>query len=178
VPRDEAEAFHWFQEASEGGEPLAQYWLANLYAREKSAMADAGEAVRWYEAAAKQGNRMAMNNLAVAHADSIGTVKNMAEAARWFGEAAMLGYVVSQFNLAVLYERGDGVPQNLGEAYKWYAVAAAQGDGEAKKRVDALAAELPADELAKAREAAAGFKPRPMARAANFAPDASELAGG
>jgi AcrR family transcriptional regulator len=171
VPRDEAEAFHWFQEASEGGEPLAQYWLANLYSREKSPMADAAEAVRWYDAAARAGNRMAMNNLAVAHADGIGTVKNMSEAARWFGEAAALGYVVSQFNLAVLYERGDGVPQDLGEAYKWYAVAAAQGDGEAQKRVAALGAELNAEQLAAARAEAAAFKAKPMDRAANFPPE-------
>src|SRR5688500_19415734 len=102
----------------------------------------------------------------------------MAATPRLFAEAEPPGYLVSQFNLAVLYESGDGVPQNLGEAYKRYAVAAAQGDGEAKKRVDALAGELSAAELAKAREAAAGFKPQPMARAANFAPDASELAGG
>jgi TPR repeat protein len=175
VPHDEAEAFHWFQESAQDGEAVAQYWLANLYGRTTNANADPAQSMRWYGEAARQGNRMAMNNLAVAHAEGIGTEKNMGEAAHWFGEAAAHGYIVAQFNLAVLYERGDGVPQDLTEAYKWYAVAAAQGDNAAKERVAALDMELTPDQLNRARQAALTFSPTPLNRAANFAPELSEL---
>jgi localization factor PodJL len=111
-----------------------------------------------------------MHNLAIAYANGTGVAKDFMVAARWFTQAAQLGYVDSQFNLAVLYERGDGVPQSLLDAYKWYSIAAAQGDAESKSRIDAIATQLSADDLAAAQKAAQTFKPASMQSAANDIP--------
>jgi localization factor PodJL len=169
VPANDGEAARWLLRAAYRGEPNAQYWLGTLYERGRGVPEDPFQARHWYEAAAKKGNRTAMYNLAVADLDGRGVEKNVEEALYWFGKAAELGVVDSQFNLAVLYERGTGVAQSLSEAYKWYAIAAAGGDKEAAARVAGLANQLKPEDLAKARRAAAAFKPAPFDASANAA---------
>jgi localization factor PodJL len=178
VAANEAEAARWLERAALQGEAVAAYRLGTLYERGHGVPADKAKAVRWYTVAANGGNRKAMHNLAVAYAEGSGAKKDMAQAANWFTKAAALGLADSQFNLAVLYERGMGVPQSLINAYKWYAVAASQGDGESKARIDALSTQLSPADRDTAQRAAASFKPQPMDRATNAAPDASEFAGG
>ncbi len=139
------------------GDASAQYRLAVLFQRQGDSASARTEALRWYERAALQGHRKAMHNLAVAYAQGWGVARNDEAAARWFSRAAALGYVDSQFNLAVLFERGLGVPQSLFDAYKWYAIAAANGDGEARERLEILDTQLPATQIAAARNEAARF---------------------
>jgi localization factor PodJL len=178
VPANDAEGAKWLEKAAAQNEPLAQYRLGTLYERGKGVTADATKAARWYLAAAQAGNRKAMHNLAVAYAQGSGVAKNFTEAARWFSRASALGLSDSQFNLAVLYERGLGVPQSLVDAYKWYAIAASQGDTESKTRIDALTTQLAADDRAAAQRSAEAFRPQPMNRHANSAPDINDVTRG
>ncbi len=175
--KDDAIAAQWLARAAKSGDPIAEYWLGLLYETGRGVARDPASAVHLYEASATQGNRKAMHALAMAYATGQGAPKDFAAAARWFSQAADLGLVNSQFNLAVLYERGEGVPQSLLNAYKWYAIAAAQGDSESQARVDALATQLSADDLAAARQAVADFKPRTPDARANLAPRADMLPG-
>jgi TPR repeat protein/AcrR family transcriptional regulator len=170
VAKNDAEASKWIARSATQGNAVAQYWLGSLYQHGRGVAADPAQALAWYDKAAAQGNRKAMHNLAIAYADGHGVAKDFMIAARWFTQAAQLGYVDSQFNLAVLYERGDGVPQSLLDAYKWYSIAAAQGDQESKARIDAIATQLSADDLAAAQKAAQSFKPASMQSAANDIP--------
>ncbi len=175
VAASDGEALNWFKQAANQGNALAQYRLGTMYERGRGIAADAKQAHDWYAASAHQGNRKAMHNLAVSFAQGAGVEKNFAEAAHWFTAAATLGLLDSQFNLAVLYERGLGVAPSLHDAYKWYAIAAAQGDAESKTRLDALATQItPADKL-DAEKQAAGFRPLPMNRDANEAPDIAQV---
>jgi localization factor PodJL len=171
------EAFKWLSRAAEQGHAVAQYRLGTLYERGQGVAANPQQAVRWYQAAANQGNRLAMYNLAVAMANRSLGQPNLPEAARWFARAAALGVGDAQFNLAVLYERGDGVPQSLVDAYKWYSIAGAAGDNGAMQRAAVLATQLPEGDRAAAQKSAQGFKPQPLARAANVPPEAADLAG-
>jgi TPR repeat protein/AcrR family transcriptional regulator len=170
VPKNDTEAAKWIARAATQGNPVAEYWFGSLYQRGRGVAADPAQAIVWFDKSAAQGNRKAMHNLAIAYADGRGVAKDFMVAARWFTQAAQLGYVDSQFNLAVLYERGDGVPQSLLDAYKWYSIAAAQGDTESKARIDAIATQLSADDLAAAQKAAQAFKPSNMQSAANEIP--------
>ncbi len=170
IAKNEPEGAKWIARAANGGSPVAQFTLGTLYQRGRGVAADRSRAAALYMKAALKGNRRAMHDLAVAYAAGAGVPKNYEQAARWFSQAANLGYVDSQFNLAILYERGDGVPQSLLDAYKWYAIAAAQGDAESKTRIDAIATQLSADDLAAAKDAAANFKPVEPSPDANGAP--------
>ncbi len=73
----------------------------------------------------------------------------------------------SQYNLAILAARGLGMQQNLGESYVWFTIAAGQGDEDAARKRDEVAARLDAAALATAKAAAAGFQPRKPDDAAN-----------
>jgi localization factor PodJL len=176
VPENFTEAAKWLGKAAEAGEPVAQYRLGTMFERGRGVPADVAKAIRWYQAAANQGNRKAMHNLAVAFTD--GPSKNYTEASRWFLKAANLGLSDSQFNLAVLYERGLGVPQNLVDAYKWYAIAAAQGDGESKSRLNAIASQLDSEARAAAQHAADVFRPGQLDARANVAPTVGDVTRG
>lgn len=170
IAKNPALAAQWIGRAAQRGEPMAQYWAGYVYQHGVGVSADPDEAMRWYEAAADQGNVKAMYNLGVGNAEGWTGAKDVPEAARWFARAARLGYVDAQFNLAVLYERGDGVPPSMMDAYKWYAVAAAQGDLESKHRLDAMATQMNADDLAAAQRSAMVFRPTPTVAEANTLP--------
>ncbi len=168
-------AARWLLTAARQGEAFAAFELAMLYRSGHGVPLDARRAFHWFEAAAHKGNRKAMQDLAVAYAEGWGTGKDGSEAARWFTRAASLGLTDAQFNLGVLYEQGLGVPQSLSDAYKWYLVAAGEGDRQAAARVETLKPLLPSSEIAAAEEAAASFKPAPLDRDANVAPQISQF---
>ncbi|HEX2590035.1 MAG TPA: TetR family transcriptional regulator, partial [Rhizomicrobium sp.] len=151
IEKNPVEAAKWVARAAQRGEPMAQYWAGYIYQHGIGVSADPDAALRWYEAAADQGNTKAMYNLGVGYAQGWNGAKDAPEASRWFARAARLGFVDAQFNLAVLYERGLGVPPNMSDAYKWYAVAAHSGDAESKKRMNAIASQMDADDLAAAQ---------------------------
>jgi localization factor PodJL len=71
----------------------------------------------------------------------------------------------SQYNLAILYARGLGVAQDLGQSWVWFSLAADQGDSDAAKKRDEVAAKLDANGLSAAKTALANTKiakPEPL----------------
>ena len=73
----------------------------------------------------------------------------------------------SQYNLAILYARGLGVGQDLRQSWMWFSLAAQQGDADAAKKRDEVAAKMDPVSLADAAEALAKFKPLKPDPAAN-----------
>jgi localization factor PodJL len=61
-----------------------------------------------------------------------------------------------------LYARGTGVTQNYAESYKWFALAAIQGDQDAAKKSDEVAARLDQQSLAAARLAVKTWTAQPQ----------------
>jgi len=100
------------------------------------------------------------------YAEPIAEKPDYAEAAKWFRKAAELGVRDSQFNLAVLYARGLGVDQDFRQSWLWFSVAAAQGDVDAGKKRDEIAAKMDPAALAAATDELSKFKvskPDPVA---------------
>ena len=124
---------------------------------------DRAAAKRWYLKAAEAGNVRAAHNLAVMDAEPAGDEPDYAEAARWFRKAGEFGVRDSQYNLAILYARGLGVGQDLRQSWMWFSLAAQQGDADAAKKRDEVAAKMDPVSLAEAAEALAKFK-APQAR--------------
>src|SRR5581483_9501917 len=151
---DDNAAMRWALVAAQQGDPMAQYLIGALTAKDNEA-----QAFSWFEQAALRGNLKAMHNLAIAYAEGRGVREDDKSAAAWFNRAAMQGYVDSQFDLAVLFERGQGVAQNRISALKWYLIAAQGGDSAAAARAQELKTDMPAAEIARAGELAAAFRP-------------------
>jgi localization factor PodJL len=163
-------AVAWYEWAAEAGLAPAQYRLGSIYEKGLGVPKDLTKAQDWYRRAAEAGNVKAMHNLAVLYAEGAGGEPDLERAGELFHKAAEHGVRDSQFNLAILHARGLGVPQDLIEAYKWFAVAAGSGDEESIKRRDIIAAAMNESDLAKAKAAAEGYQPVPLA------PEANEIA--
>jgi localization factor PodJL len=162
VPANQEEAARWYERAASKGLVPAQFRYASLLEKGTGVKKNLGQARKLYLAAATQGHAKAMHNLAVLYAEGIEGKPDYATAALWFRKAAQHGIADSQYNLGVLCARGLGTDKNIAEAYKWFALAAAQGDREAAKKRDDVAAHLDADELASARDTAKSFVPEPQ----------------
>jgi len=167
LTRDSKLAAQWFSKAADQGMTLAQYRLGSLYEKGLGVERSYERARSLYEKAANAGNARAMHNLGVLFVENGDGWPDYASAADWFRKAAEFGVRDSQFNLAVLYARGIGVEQNLAQAYMWFSVAAAQGDPEAAKKRDEVAARLDARDLATAKSMAETFKPKEPAHNAS-----------
>ena len=68
-----------------------------------------------------------------------------------FHLAAQQGDAIAQYVLGVMYQRGDGVKQDYVQAYAWLDQAAKQDLEAARRSREAAAAEMTADQLAKAQ---------------------------
>ncbi len=176
VESDVPSAAHWLKASAVQNQPLAAYWLGTLYERGRGVAKDRAKAMQWYTRAAQSGNAKAMYRLGVGYAEGWNGETNYADAAKWFTAAAKLGVIDAQYNLAVLYERGSGVPQGFTNAFKWYAIAAAQGDSESKSRINSLAGQMPAQDVARAQAEAAAFQPAQPRPDANQAPTVADVA--
>jgi localization factor PodJL len=167
MPRDPRLAARWFEQAAATGHGPSQYRLASLYREGKGVPKDSTLAFQWFDRAAAQGHVLAMHNAAVLLAEGVHGAPDYAGAALWFKRSAEYGIKDSQFNVAILFARGLGVNQDLGESYRWFAIAALQGDQDAAKKRDDLAARLSKDQLAREMERVKAFKPNKANAMAN-----------
>ena len=157
VPANLTEAARWYERAAAKGLAPAQFRFASLLEKGQGVRKDLAAARRLYLAAAAKGNAKAMHNLAVLYAEGVDGKPDYATAVQWFQKAAQHGVADSQYNLGVLAARGLGLGKSLVESYKWFALAAAQGDKEAGRKRDEVAAQLDARSLATAQHAVKAF---------------------
>ena len=157
VPANLEEAARWYERAASKGLTPAQFRYASMLEKGQGVKKDLGAAQKLYIAAAGKGHAKAMHNLAVLYAEGADGKPDYANAAQWFRKAAEHGVADSQYNLGVLMARGLGTEKNIAESYKWFALAAAQGDREAGRKRDDVAAYLDAQTRAAAQEAVKSF---------------------
>jgi localization factor PodJL len=158
LPLDQRAAALWFERAAAAGLAPAQFRIASLYEKGVGVARDETVAKRWYLKAAEAGNARAAHNLAVMYAEPAGEKPDYTQAVKWFRRAGEMGVRDSQFNLAVLYARGLGVEQDLRQSWMWFSLAAMQGDADAAKKRDDVAAKMDPSALAAAADALAKFK--------------------
>src|SRR6202044_3033864 len=76
----------------------------------------------------------------------------------------------SQYNLAILYARGMGLAPDMSQAWLWFSLAAEQGDLDATKKRDEVAAKMDAKALADEKLVLANFHATVPTPAANEQP--------
>jgi localization factor PodJL len=162
VPANLEEGARWFERAASKGLTPAQFRYASMLEKGQGVKKDLTAAQKLYIAAASKGHAKAMHNLAVLYAEGAEGKPDYASAAQWFRKAAEHGVADSQYNFGVLAARGLGTERNIAESYKWFALAAAQGDKEAARKRDDVAAHLDAQTLASVQQAVKNFTPAPQ----------------
>jgi localization factor PodJL len=170
VTADPAEALKWFERAAAKGSPGAAFRLGMAYEKGHGTQKDRARAKTNYVLAAESGHLKAMHNLAVMIVEDSSTPGRQPDyntAIPWFRKAAERGLRDSQYNLGVLYARGLGVPQNLAESFRWFSLAANQGDAEAAKKRDDVAARLDQQTLVAQRLAVQTWAAQPSDESVN-----------
>jgi localization factor PodJL len=170
MPRDVRAGAQWLERAASQGFAPAQYRFGSLYEKGVGVPRDLTLARSWYKKAADAGNARAMHNLAVLSAEGAGVKPDYSEAADWFRKAGRLGVRDSQYNLGILYARGMGIAQDLSQSWFWFSLAAKQGDADAAKKRDEVAAKMDAAALTADAAALADFHPATPNPAANDVP--------
>jgi hypothetical protein len=123
------EAFHWLNEAAEGGHLEAQYTLGSIGSRNE----DYDEAFKWFTRAANAGHRDSKTALAVCYGAGQGTEVNTDEAVKWLTQAASEGCSDAKFRLGALYLQGQEVEEDATRGMAYLRDAAAMGHEEAKE---------------------------------------------
>jgi hypothetical protein len=120
------DSFPKLLEKAQGGDPVAQCWLAIAYESGQQTERSYSAAVHWYRVAADHGNPAAQNNLGSMYARGLGVRKDDSEAAKWYLRAAGEGHPAAENNVGFIYGMGRGVPQSDEAAVSWYLRAASR----------------------------------------------------
>ena len=158
---DVATAYREFLASAKQGDAPSQFRVG-LLCESGHAMIpqDSRQAVAWYLKAAEQGHAGAQFKLGLKHATGLDLPQDYRQALAWFLKAADQGHAGAQFSLGRQYALGQGTPKDLAQAHKWYSLAGATGNTEATKLRDALAQQLPSEQMAEAQRLAREWKPK------------------
>jgi len=102
---------------------------------------------------------MAQHNLSALLYTGKGVPQNYMESGKWCRQAAEQGNTKAQYDLALMFARGRGVLQDNTLAYMWFSLAATAGHNDAAKERDSIAKKMTREQIAKAQELAAKWKP-------------------
>ena len=151
---------------AEEGDARAQYALAILLLRGRGFDRSASAAAVLLSPAAAAGHPEAAYALALLYQDGDGVRTDRTEAARLYRVAAEAGYAPAQNNLALMHAIADGLPRDALSAHVWFSIAARNGEENAGRNRDRVAAELtPAQAVESARRLQAWTQPEaPMLR--------------
>lgn len=166
-------AFRWYSKAAEKGHAGAQYFIGAMYAKGEAVRQDYFRASEWYRLAANLGrNADAQLALGELYFKGLGVANGYAEALAWYKLAALGGHPVAQHLLAAMYVDGYADGLDAVEAYTWFTLALPRReqvmtyDPKLDPRLDPLAARdklakrMNQNQIKRAREAAANFRPR------------------
>jgi TPR repeat protein len=110
---------------------------------------------------AEEGDPVAQFTMGLLYYTGRGVPRNLQEARRWYRLAADQGYDRAQVNLGVMCVAGEGGPHDLIEGYMWFSLAAAQGNAAGREARDLVTKELTPDQLARAKQRALEWMPKP-----------------
>lgn len=137
-------AAQWFRYSAEMGYASAQRNLGDCFLYGEGVPVNAEEALRWYLRACEKENAKAQYAVAQCYAKRMGIPSDMNDdeaqkkAVEYYKKAAEQSVEAAQFALAECYANGTGCEKDLNIAKEWYERAAAQGNVEAKERLERI----------------------------------------
>lgn len=99
------------------------------------------QSLMFFTECARRGNAPAMVYLSLLYEVGLGTAADPVAATDWLRRAAETGYAPGQYEYGLALLRGQGVGADRAAARHWFSLAAAQGDDDARRRLEALAAD-------------------------------------
>ena len=161
ILEDNTAALAWYRLAAEKGYAPAQSNLGVLYANGVGVSQDYEAAVKWFRLAAEHGHANTYYNLGVLYEDDAESLtgKNPDEiklrtSFHWYLQAAERGVAQAQLNVGLMYTMGKGAPKNNEYAHMWFNLAGSKGLKIAKHYRMQVEKQLPAPEIARAKDLA------------------------
>lgn len=109
---------------------------------------------------ARSGNADAEELIGVMYAMGLGVPRDDVRAFEWYMRASLKGHPGAQSGVGWYYEVGRGLPApDKVRAYLWYTLSAIGGDPDAAVSQEELGKRMNADDIAKALELVADYKP-------------------
>jgi TPR repeat protein len=164
------EAVGLWRPLAEGGDPIAQNYLAFAYSEGQGLAEDDVEAVRWYLLAADQDSLYAAFRLGLHYNLGEGVTKDDVEGVRWYRFAAERGFAPAQLSLAIHYQSGRGIPRSSEEALAWAMLSAEQGYRQAIGFLSTLNEEVTVEAKQRGEELAQTYWDRYIVPFRNQAP--------
>lgn len=130
VPRNPAEALHWYLKAANQGLPEAMLRVGRCYAKGQGVDQNMKFAVKWYHNAGAQGSAEAQRILGNMYARGRHLPQDYEKAAAWFRAAARGGDRHAELVFGLMLRDGRGVPKSPIKAYVWLLNAAKSRDPE------------------------------------------------
>ena len=146
VKQDLEQALKLFKKAADQEEPIAQYYLGEMYEKGLKVKKDLIKAVDLYETAVQndfpkalealkklanlkqEGNAYAQRTLSRLYYQGMGVERSVEQAFYWLQKSADQGEPLAQYNLSQLYHYGVGVKKDLRKAFYWLKKSAEQGE--------------------------------------------------
>jgi TPR repeat protein len=139
---DYQEALALFSKLANGGDPLAEYWLAHMTELGIGTTKDAARAVDLYGKAAAQGNVAAQTRLGEIYLDGNIVPPDFPAARTNLEKAAVQGNARAALLLGQIYRLGLGTPSDLPESFAWLEVATLENNALARHERSELLARL------------------------------------
>jgi len=147
VTPEPLQALEWYKKAAVQDDPLAQWLAGQLLYSGAVPPRDLNEATFWLQKAAAHNDPFGQYLL--------GRVKlerhDYAGAAIWLQKSAIQGLPQAQRQFGLMLQQGRGVPEDKFEAYVWLLMSYAAGNRSAANDLQALEAELGADQVDRAK---------------------------
>ncbi len=123
ISERDSEAFEWYRQAAEAGDPAGIFRLGTMYAKGEGVERDPLAAGRLIRRAAEMEHVPAMRSYAFAlESGNLGFASDHAAAVEWFRLAAQAGDGVSMRRLSDAYASGQlGLPVDPEQAAQWAA---------------------------------------------------------
>ncbi|KAJ3093792.1 hypothetical protein HDU96_002027 [Phlyctochytrium bullatum] len=101
VSRSPREAFRWFRQAANAGEPEAQYMLGLMLRKGEGGVGkNLSESIQWLRNSARQGHTEALFEVGIAYESGIGVPIDFDKAQKWFAKAAKSGHELASQKLS------------------------------------------------------------------------------
>ena len=158
--KDYAAALPKLQQAADGGDSTAEFYLGCMYWYGHLVAKDPAMASKYFLQAAQQDIKEAQFDLAVIYDDPDSGLLNQKDAAVLYRQAAERGMREAQYNLGIILYNGSGVKADAAQGYEWIALAANQGLPEGISMREQLRRKLPTDQVARGEDLVKKFHPR------------------
>ncbi len=162
VPKNNAQAFHWYKLAGDNGNSAGQARAGWMSYQGQGVPKNFVEAFRWFRLAAEQGHTGAMNMLGSMYFSGTGVPQDSGKAYKLWSLTASQEHSTGQFNLGI-FHRGEGSSQGNVLAYMWFELSSSHGDGNsfnAQRELKALTKRMAPAEIAEARKRVKVWKPQ------------------